>query len=166
MEFSKIKFKEIINETTNEVSYQINDKFVTKEVYDLMEQDDSLYILPPLPKMNGSPENSNSPKPSNVTNVTNINKYSSNDSEYESNEECDCPQCQELLDIIYTIREMDDYEAKELLTNYIDAIKTKTGLETSTEIYSQLGNSMIKVSAQLDVQLDNFMSQFDVIEED
>ena len=163
MEFSKIKFKEIINETTNEISYQINDKFVTKEVYDSMEQDESLYIMPPLPKMNGSPENSNPPKPNNVIN---INKYNSNDSEYESNEECDCPQCQELLDIIYTIREMDDYEAKELLTNYIDAIKTKTGLETSTEIYSQLGNSMIKVSAQLDVQLDNFMSQFDVIEED
>jgi len=164
MEFSKIKFKEIINETTNETSYQINDKFVTKEVYDSMEQDEYLYILPPLPKMNGSPENSNISKPSNVTN---INKYSSNDSEYNSdNEECDCPQCQELLDIIYTIREMDDYEAKELLTNYIDAIKTKTGLETSTEIYSQLGNGMIKVSAQLDVQLDSFMSQFDVIEEE
>ena len=163
MEFSKIKFKEIINETTNETSYQINDKFVTKEVYDSMEQDEYLYILPPLPKMNGSPENSNTSKSSKVTN---INKYNSNDSEYESNEECDCPQCQELMDIIFTIREMDDYEAKELLTNYIDAIKTKTGLETSTEIYSQLGNSMIKVSAQLDVQLDNFMSQFDVIEEE
>jgi len=163
MEFSKIKFKEIINETTNEISYQINNKFVTKEVYDSMEQDESLFVLPPLPKMNGSPENSNPPKPSNVIG---INKYNSNDSEYESIEECDCPQCQELLDIIYTIREMDDYEAKELLTNYIDAIKTKTGLETSTEIYSQLGNSMIKVSAQLDVQLDSFMSQFDVVEEE
>jgi len=162
MSFEKIKFKEIINEN-GETSYQINNKFVTKEVYDSMEQDESLYVLPPLPKMNGSPENSNPPKPSNVTN---INKYNSNDSEYDSNEECDCSQCQELLDIIYTIREMDDYEAKELLTNYIDAIKTKTGLETSTEIYSQLGNSMIKVSAQLDVQLDNFMSQFDVIEEE
>jgi len=163
MALDKIKFKEIINETTNETSYQINNKFVTKEIYDSIEQDDSLYIMPPLPKMNGSPENSNSPKPSNVTN---INKYNSNDSEYESNEECDCPQCQELMDIIYTIREMDDYEAKELLTNYIDAIKTKTGLETSIEIYSQLGNGMIKVSAQLDVQLDNFMSQFDVVEEE
>jgi len=163
MSFQKIKFKEIINETTNQTSYQINNKFVTKEVYDSMEQDDSLFVLPPLPKMNGSPENSNPPKPSNVIS---INKYNSNDSEYESNEECDCPQCQELLDIIYTIREMDDYEAKELLTNYIDAIKTKTGLETSTEIYSQLGNGMIKVSAQLDVQLDSFMSQFDVIEEE
>jgi len=159
MSLEKIKFKEIINETTNQTSYLINDKFVTKEVYDSMEQDESLFVLPPLPKMNGSPENSKPTKPSNVTN---INKYNSD----ENDEECDCPQCQELIDIIYTIREMDDYEAKELLTNYIDAIKTKTGLETSTEIYSQLGNSMIKVSAQLDVQLDNFMSQFDVIEEE
>ena len=162
MSLEKIKFKEIINETTNQTSYLINDKFVTKEVYDSMEQDESLFVLPPLPKMNGSPENSKSTKPTKPSNVTNINKYNSD----ENDEECDCPQCQELIDIIYTIREMDDYEAKELLTNYIDAIKTKTGLETSTEIYSQLGNGMIKVSAQLDVQLDNFMSQFDVVEEE
>jgi len=164
MAFEKIMFKEIITDGKSE--FMINNKFVDKETYDKVSLDESLYILPPLPKMNGSPENSNSPKPNNVTN---INKYSFNDSEYESNsdnEECDCPQCQELLDIIYTIREMDDYEAKDLLTNYIDAIKTKTGLETSTEIYSQLGNGMIKVSAQLDVQLDNFMSQFDVVEEE
>jgi len=161
MAFEKIMFKEIITDGKSE--FMINNKFVDKETYDKVSLDESLYIMPPLPKMNGSPENSNPTKPSNVTN---INKYNSNDSEYESNEECDCPQCQELLDIIYTIREMDDYEAKDLLTNYIDAIKTKTGLETSTEIYSQLGNSMIKVSAQLDVQLDNFMSQFDVIEEE
>jgi len=164
MSFSKIKFKEIINETTNQTSYQINDKFVSKEVYDSMEQDESLFVLPPLPKMNGSPENSNPPKPSNVIN---INKYNTNQNEYNSDsEECDCPQCQELLDIIYTIREMDDYEAKELLTNYIDAIKTKTGLETSAEIYGQLGNSMIKVSSQLEIQLDDFMSQFEVVEEE
>jgi len=161
MAFEKILFEKIID--NGQLDYKINNKFVTEEIYNAILNDETMYILPPLPKMNGSPENSNPPKPSNVTN---INKYNSNDSEYESNEECDCPQCQELLDIIYTIREMDDYEAKELLTNYIDAIKTKTGLETSTEIYSQLGNSMIKVSAQLDVQLDNFMSQFDVIEEE
>ena len=161
MAFEKIMFKEIITDGKSE--FMINNKFVDKETYDKVSSDESLYIMPPLPKMNGSPENSNPSKPSNVTN---FNKYNSNDSEYESNEDCDCPQCQELLDIIYTIREMDDYEAKELLTNYIDAIKTKTGLETSTEIYSQLGNSMIKVSAQLDVQLDNFMSQFDIVEEE
>jgi len=161
MSFQKIKFEKIIN--NSEVQHLINGKYVDKETYESLLNDDTLYVMPPLPKMNGSPENSNPPKPSNVTN---INKYNSSDSEYESNEECDCPQCQELLDIIYTIREMDNYEAKELLTNYIDAIKTKTGLETSTEIYSQLGNGMIKVSAQLDVQLDNFMSQFDVVEEE
>ena len=161
MAFEKILFEKIID--NGQLDYKINNKFVTEEIYNAILNDETMYILPPLPKMNGSPENSNPPKPSNVTN---INKYNSNDSEYESNEECDCPQCQELLDIIYTIREMDDYEAKELLTNYIDAIKTKTGLETSTEIYSQLGNGMIKVSAQLDVQLDSFMSQFDVIEEE
>jgi len=161
MAFEKILFEKIID--NGQLDYKINNKFMVSSFNIAILNDETMYILPPLPKMNGSPENSNPPKPSNVTN---INKYNSNDSEYESNEECDCPQCQELLDIIYTIREMDDYEAKELLTNYIDAIKTKTGLETSTEIYSQLGNSMIKVSAQLDVQLDNFMSQFDVIEEE
>ena len=154
MEFSKIKFKEIINETTNETSYQINDKFVTKEVYDSMEQDESLYVLPPLPKMNGSPENS--------CKVIDINKNRYND----ESEFCNCDQCQELLTIIDDIREMDDAEALEALGGYIEAIKTKTNLKASADIYNTLGNNMIKVSTGLEIQLDDFLSQFEVAEEE
>jgi len=153
MSFQKIKFKEIINETTNETSYQINDKFVTKEVYDSMEQDDSLYILPPLPKMNGSPENS--------CKVIDINKNRDNNEV----EFCQCDQCQELLQIIDDIREMDDNEALEGLQNYIESIKIKSHLETASQIYNEIGNNMIKVSGKLEDQLDEFLSQFEVVEE-
>jgi len=153
MEFSKIKFKEIINETTNQTSYQINDKFVSKEVYDSMEQDDSLFVLPPLPKMNGSPENK--------SNVIDINKNrDNNDSEF-----CQCEECQELLQIIGDIREMDDFEALEGLQNYIESIKIKAHLETASQIYNEIGNNMIKVSGKLEDQLDEFLSQFEVVEE-
>jgi len=153
MSFEKIKFKEIINETTNETSYQINNKFVTKEVYDSMEQDESLFVLPPLPKMNGSPENS--------CKVIDINKNRGND-EFEF---CQCDQCQELLQIIDDIREMDDNEALEGLQNYVESIKIKSHLETASQIYNEIGNNMIKVSGKLEDQLDDFLSQFDVVEE-
>ena len=153
MEFQKIKFKEIINETTNETSYQINNKFVTKEVYDSMEQDESLFVLPPLPKMNGSPENN--------CKVIDINKNrDNNESEF-----CQCDQCQELLQIIDDIREMDDNEALEGLQNYVESIKIKSHLETASQIYNEIGNNMIKVSGKLEDQLDDFLSQFEVVEE-
>lgn len=153
MSFEKIKFKEIIN--GEEIQYLINDKYVTKETYFSLLNDESLYVLPPLPKMNGSPENSyNVDKTSNVNNKNNDEGI------------CACEECQELLEIIYDIREMNDNEALEGLRNYIDAIRTKTNLESLIQAYSEFGNSMIKVSAQLEVELEDFLSQFDVIDED
>ena len=151
MSFQKIKFKEIIN--GNEISYQINDKYVTSEVYNAMLNDEDLFVLPPLPKMNGSPENS--------CKVIDINKNrDNNDSEF-----CQCDQCQELLQIIDDIREMDDNEALEGLQNYIESIKIKAHLETASQIYNEIGNNMIKVSGKLEDQLDEFLSQFEVVEE-
>jgi len=151
MSFQKIKFKEIIN--GNEISYQINDKYVTSEVYNAMLNDEDLFVLPPLPKMNGSPENS--------CKVIDINKNrDNNDSEF-----CQCDQCQELLQIIDDIREMDDNEALEGLQNYIESIKIKAHLETASQIYNEIGNNMIKVSGKLEDQLDEFLKQFEVVEE-
>jgi len=149
MSFQKIKFKEIIN--GEEKTYQINDKYVTEEVYNSMSNDESLYVLPPLPKMNGSPENN--------CKVVNINKNNPNV------EECACEECQELLQVIYDIREIDDNEALEGLRSYVEAIRIKTNLEALVNVYNELGNGMIKTSARLEDQLEEFFSQFDVVEE-
>jgi len=150
MAFDKIKFKEIVN--GEEITYQINDKFVTEEVYSSMLNDESLYVMPPLPKMNGSPENS--------CKVIDINKNRDNVDEL-----CQCDQCQELLQVIDDIREMDDIEALEGLQNYIESIKIKSHLETASQIYNEIGNNMIKVSGKLEDQLDDFLNQFEVVEE-
>ena len=151
MAFEKIMFKEIITDGKSE--FMINNKFVDKETYDKVSSDESLYVLPPLPKMNGSPENS--------CKVIDINKNrDNNDSEF-----CQCEECQELLQIIGDIREMDDFEALEGLQNYIESIKIKAHLETASQIYNEIGNNMIKVSGKLEDQLDEFLSQFEVVEE-
>jgi len=131
MAFEKVKFKEIIN--GEEVTYMINDKIVDKETYDKLSSDDSLYVLPSLPKMNDSPEN-------NCNHNMNNNQY---DYDYD----------QELLAIINDIREMDDNEALEGLRNYLEAVRAETRLLTLSEAYNELGNSMIKVSARLEDQL-------------
>jgi len=135
MAFEKVKFKEIIN--GEEVTYMINDKIVDKETYDKLSSDDSLYVLPSLPKMNDSPEN-------NCNHNMNDN-MENNQYDYESN--------QELLAIINDIREMDDNEALEGLRNYLEAVRAETRLLTLSEAYNELGNSMIKVSARLEDQL-------------
>jgi len=140
MAFEKIMFKEIITDGKSE--FMINNKFVDK----------SLYVLPPLPKMNGSPENS--------CKVIDINKNRDNVDEL-----CQCDQCQELLQIIDDIREMDDIEALDGLQNYVESIKIKSHLETASQIYNEIGNNMIKVSGKLEDQLDEFLSQFEVVEE-
>lgn len=153
MAFEKIVFKEIINVNgdNKEITYQINDKYVTKEVYDKVSSDESLFVLPPLPKMNGSPKN--------TCKVVDINKNNSNV------EECACEECQELLQVIYDIREMDDNEALEGLRSYVEAIRIKTNLEALVNVYDELGNGMIKTSARLEDQLEEFLSQFDIVEE-
>jgi len=152
MSFQKIKFEKIID-NNNEVQHLINGKYVDKETYESLLNDDTLYILPPLPKMNGSPENS--------CKVIDINKNRDNN----NSEFCQCDQCQELLQIIDDIREMDDFEALEGLQNYIESIKIKVHLETASQIYNEIGNNMIKVSGKLEDQLDEFLSQFEVVEE-
>ena len=115
MAFEKVKFKEIIN--GEEVTYMINDKIVDKETYDKLSSDDSLYVLPSLPKMNDSPEN-------NCNHNMNDN-MENNQYDYESN--------QELLAIINDIREMDDNEALEGLRGYLEAVRTETRLLTLSE---------------------------------
>lgn len=156
MKFSKLKFKEIINEKNNEIQYLINEKFVTKSTYDSLMNDDTLepYVLPPLPKIKNSPENS-STKNIGVKNMKN---------EDENEVQCDCPECQELRQIISDIREMDDEEALDGLQQYLEAVKTKVSLETSALVYSELGKNMIKASGKYEEQLDNYLSQFAVEE--
>ena len=103
-------------------------------------EDESLYTpsyaLPPLPKMNDSPEN-------NCNHNMNNNQYDCEDNDYD----------QELSAIINDIREMDDNEALEGLRNYLEAVRAETRLLTLSEAYNELGNSMIKVSARLGDQL-------------
>lgn len=142
MKFERMKFKEIIN--GENVEYMVNDKFVTKEVYDKLLADESLYILPPLPKMNSSPENS----------------CDINDKDFE--EICTCEDCLELLGLIEDIRELDDHDALNELRNYIELVKVQTHYESLSQAYNELGNSMIKVSANLETELDNILSQFEV----
>ena len=150
MSFSKLKFREIINDN-NQTSYQINNKYVTSEVYHSLLEDDTLepYVLPPLPKVKNSPENKNNGE---------------NNMENENDVQCDCPECQELRQIISDIKEMDDDEALAGLQQYIEAVKTKTSLETSALIYGELGKNMIKTSGKYEEQFDLYMSQFEVEE--
>ena len=150
MSFAKLKFKEIIKGKKH--NFFINDKSVDESTYNQILNDDSLYELPPLPKpkMNVSPENNCNININNVDN-TNINT---------NTEECPCENCQELLNIISDIREMGDNEALVELGSYIEAVKTKTHMESLIEAYSELGSSMVKVSSRLEIQLENFMEQF------
>ena len=47
----------------------------------------------------------------------------------------------------------------------VESIKIKAHLETASQIYNEIGNNMIKVSGKLEDQLDEFLSQFEVVEE-
>lgn len=142
MGFDKMKFEKIIN--NNEVQHLINGKYVTKETYDSLMADESLYQLPPLPKMNGSPKNS--------CDIDNT----------DEEENCQCEECQVLLQIIQDIKVMDDYEALDGLREYIETIKIKTHYETASQIYNEIGNNMVKVSGKLEGQLELYLSQFEV----
>lgn len=144
MNFEKMKFREVIN--GDSILYFINDKEVKKEVYDSILNDKSLYTFPPLPKMNGSPENSCD--------------IDDNDSE----EICQCDDCLELLGLIEDIRELDDHDALNELRNFIEIVKVQIHYESLSQAYSELGNSMIKVSANLETELDNVLGQFTVEE--
>ena len=130
------------------MEYMINDKFVSKEVYDKMMNDESMYILPPLPKMNDSPENS----------------CDNENDDVDTEEICQCDDCLELLGLIEDIRELDDHDALNELKNYIEIVKVQTHYESLSQAYSELGNSMIKVSANLETELDNVLGQFTVEE--
>lgn len=155
MKFEKLKLKEIINENTNQVDYLINNKYVTKEVYEKIDSDDSLYVLPPLPKVKNSPENNSKISLTTNTKQINIQDYS------DENEECNCPECQELMLIINDIREMDDNEAKEMLGGYIEAIKIENQMETMIRVYNEIGNNLLKNSLKIEDQLNDFISQFE-----
>src|SRR5680860_1166206 len=91
--FEKMKFKEVI--TDNVTLYYINNKQVEESTYLSILKDDSLYTLPPLPKMNDSPEN----------NCNNSNNTNNNEDDTEI---CACEECEEFLQVIHDIREMDD----------------------------------------------------------
>ena len=135
MGFERLKFKEIIN--GNEKQFFINDKQVDENTYEKILNDNSLFF-PPLPKVDKSPENSNN----------------------HNDEEFICEDCQELLNIITDLREMDDGEAIDALRGYIEIIKTETHFQSLIEAYGELGSSFNKVSAKLEVELDNFLEQF------
>lgn len=141
MSFQKIKFKEIIN--GENISYQINDKFVDFDTYTKLNNDETLFILPPLPKVINSPENRFNKQVEETT---------------CDDEQCDgdCPECEELALVISDIREMDDDEALYGLRHYIESIKIQTHLEVSSAIYTELGNSMIKVASRLEIQLEDY----------
>lgn len=138
--FQKIKFKEIIN--GDKIEYMINDKFVTKDTYTKLNNDETLFVLPPLPKVINSPEN----------------RFRQVEEDINEDEQCDgdCPECQELALVVSDIKEMSDEEAIEGLRHYIESIKVQTHLEVSSAIYAELGNSMIKVASRLEIQLEDF----------
>ena len=163
MGFEKIKFEKIIN--NNEVQHIINGKYVTKSTYESLLNDESLFVLPPLPKIKVSPENSIKTNGNSNSNNNNHEETTKEDEDEDNIGQCDCEQCQELRLVISDIREMDDNEALEGLKYYIEAVRTKTHLESVSQVYEELGNSMIKVSSQLDVQLEDFLSQFDVLDD-
>jgi hypothetical protein len=143
-----MKFEKIIK--GKKIEYFINNKPVEQEVYDSILQDDSLYEFLPLPKVNNIPDNN-----CNTNKVVSINKNSENE------EECHCENCQELLIMINNIREMDDYEAKNILGNYIEVIKTHVHMETLVDTYNEIGNSLVKHSGKLENQLEEFLGQFE-----
>jgi hypothetical protein len=153
--FEKMKFEKIIN--GDDIQYFINHKPVEQEVYDTILLDDSLYQLPPLPKVNNIPENNSSSS----NKVVSINKYS----EKENEEECHCENCQELLIMINNIREMSDYDAKNVLSNYIEVIKTHVHMETLVDVYGEIGSSLVKHSGKLENQLEEFLEQFNCEDE-
>ena len=166
MTFGKIRFKEIIE--NGETQFLINDKFVTKSTYDSLMNDDSLYtptVLPSLPKIKVSPENNIKTNSNSNSNSNNREEITKEDEENDNIGQCDCEECQELRLVISDIREMSDDEALEGLKYYIESIRTKTHLESVSQVYEELGNSMIKVSSKLDIQLENFLSQFDAMDD-
>ncbi len=140
MGFEKLKFREVVN--GDRIEYFINNKQVEKNVYDKLMFDDSLYTFPPLPKVDKSPEDS-----------CNINHDDEGDGFI-------CEDCQELLDIISDLREMDDGEAIDALREYLNIVRAETQLETLIEVYSELGSSTSKLATRLEIELENFRSQF------
>jgi len=139
--FEKMKFEEIIN--GEDIQFFINGKKVEEDTYNTLLNDDSLYNFPPLP----SPENK-----SNIN-----NKYYSPSSSItqEEPEICDCEQCTEFLTIINDIRKMDDYQALEGLKNYIELVK----MQALSEVYSELGTNMIKISSRLEDKIEAITCQ-------
>ncbi len=136
MGFEKLKFEKIIN--NDQTQFLINGKEVDEKTYTKLISDDSLYTFSPLPKVDKSPE----------------------DSGNHNDEEFICEDCAELLNIITDLREMDDGDAIEGLRNYLDVIRTETQLETLIEVYSELGSSTSKLATRLEIELENFRSQF------
>jgi len=135
MAFQKIVFEK--NTVDNKSEFKINNKFVTEEVYYSTLNDDSLYdsTIPPLPKVVNSPENS------------------------YNNDICQCPSCQELLDLINELRGLDNKEALNILKGYIEGVRLESHYQTASEIYSELGNSMIKLSGKLELELEDMMNE-------
>lgn len=132
MSFQKLKFKEIIN--GEEKQFFINDKLVDENTYLKMLMDDSLYSLPPLPKTNSVPDD----------------RCSAN----ENNEEYLCEECQQFLNIIEAVRELDDNESLELMRDFVEDIKTQTVFQALIGAYSELASNLNKTVARMEIELE------------
>ena len=139
-----MKFEKII---TNDITEcYINDKPVPEDTYNTLITDETVSQLP-----------------NNKSKLTN-EEY--NHSEFDvdnigNNEPCQCPECQELYEIVTDIQEMDFDTAVAVLREYLDDLETDVHLSTMIECYETLGQSLLKVSGKLESELENHMSKYD-----
>lgn len=138
-----MKFEKINNNGT--VEYYINDKLVPESTYNTLVNDEAVSQLP-----------------YNKSKITN-EEYTNSEFNIEDDEDyCDCPECQELYEIVGSIQDMDFDTAVAVLRQYFDDFRTDIRLSTMIESYEQLGQSLLKVSGKLESELENHMSKYDV----
>jgi len=143
MGFDKLKFKEIIK-PNGEVEYFINGQHVNEDTYNKLLNDDSLYNLPPLPKVN-----------------ENYNEYIDEHYDEDINE-----NYEELLNIVQDIKQMNEKEAINGLKNYLEIIKTEVYLQTLITTYNEIGNNSIKFAARLENELEDLLNEINKLNEE
>jgi hypothetical protein len=177
MAFRKLKFKEIHHEN-GQVDYLIENKYVTKEVFDSIFNDESLFVIPPLPKVIISPENSyddgdnknnrDSQRTliSNRNDQQNLQKQQFNQTGAICNCDnknqgiiCDCDYCQQMLSIVRIIKELDDKQALEEFKDCVELLKAETKMETMIKLYNEIGNNMHMASSKIELRLNDFLNQ-------
>lgn len=178
MAFRKLKFKEIHHEN-GQVDYLIENKYVTKEVFDSIFNDESLFVIPPpLPTVKISPENSYDDD----ININNRDDQRSlmlnrNNPQYLQKQQlnnpgaicncdnnsqeiiCDCDYCQQMLSIVRIIKELDDKQALEEFKDCVELVKAETKMETMIKLYNEIGNNMHMASSKIELQLNDFLNQ-------